>query len=247
METKICVKCGIKKTLDNFYFKKCVNRYETRCNVCVKKYMKEWSKKNKIKIRENKHNYYIKNMEHIKKANKLRNKKKQKEYMKKYYQRNRDYLIKCSLKRYENNKEEINKKHKEYYEKNKKQLMQKAKVYVRNRRTKNPIYKFKCQVRCMLNGAFYRKNFKKNHRVEQILGCDYKTFYNYLLQTFKNNYGYEWDGIEKIHIDHIYPLKYAKTEEEIIKLCHYTNLQLLKAKDNIEKRAKINWTTKKTK
>ena len=63
----------------------------------------------------------------------------------------------------------------------------------------------------------------------------------HLLQTFKSNYGYEWDKKEPVHIDHITPLAIAKTEEDIIKLCHYTNLQLLKAKDNLQKNSKLDW------
>ena len=47
-----------------------------------------------------------------------------------------------------------------------------------------------------------------------------------------------YDNKEKVHIDHIIPLATAKTEEDVIKLCHYTNLQLLKAKDNLKKGAK---------
>ena len=31
------------------------------------------------------------------------------------------------------------------------------------------------------------------------------------------------------------------SEEEVIKLNHYTNLQLLKAKDNLQKRDKLDW------
>jgi len=57
--------------------------------------------------------------------------------------------------------------------------------------------------------------------------------------------GIEWNGIEKVQIDHIKPLKYAKTEEEVIKLCHYTNLQLLKEKDNLEKSFKLDWELSK--
>ena len=32
------------------------------------------------------------------------------------------------------------------------------------------------------------------------------------------------------------------TEAEIIKCCHYTNLQLLKAEDNLEKGDKMDWS-----
>lgn len=76
-------------------------------------------------------------------------------------------------------------------------------------------------------------------KTENILGCKIDFFAKYLLNTFKNNYGYEWDGKEQVHIDHIIPLAIANNEEEVIKLCHYTNLQLLKAKDNLQKSCKI--------
>ena len=44
---------------------------------------------------------------------------------------------------------------------------------------------------------------------------------------------------EPLHIDHIIPLSSAKTEDELYKLCHYTNLQPLWAKDNMKKGKKI--------
>ena len=93
----------------------------------------------------------------------------------------------------------------------------------------------------MIRQSFLRKGIKKEYKCEKILCCDILTFKNYLLQTFKNNYGYEWNGKESVHIDHIIPLDTANTEEEIIKLCHYTNLQLLKAKDNLKKSNKLNF------
>jgi hypothetical protein len=48
------------------------------------------------------------------------------------------------------------------------------------------------------------------------------------------NYGfYGW------HIDHKIPLDAGKTEEEIYKLCHFTNLQPLWGDINIKKGKKI--------
>ena len=73
----------------------------------------------------------------------------------------------------------------------------------------------------------------------KILGCDYQFFISHLLKTYKNNYGIDWDGIVEVEIDHIYPLSKAQTEEEVIKLCHYSNLQLLTKEDNRKKRDKI--------
>ena len=67
----------------------------------------------------------------------------------------------------------------------------------------------------------------------------------HLYKTFKSNYGYEWNGVEPVHIDHIIPLATANTEEEVIALCHYTNLQLLKAQDNLSKNKSLDWTLSK--
>lgn len=72
----------------------------------------------------------------------------------------------------------------------------------------------------------------------EILGCSFDEVYKYLLSTWEKNYGKPWDG-GPYHIDHIIPLATAKTEEEAIKLCHYTNLQLLTPEDNMVKNAKV--------
>ena len=48
-----------------------------------------------------------------------------------------------------------------------------------------------------------------------------------------------WDNYGKWHIDHIIPLSSANSEDDIYKLCHYTNLQPLWAEDNLKKSNKI--------
>ena len=53
--------------------------------------------------------------------------------------------------------------------------------------------------------------------------------------------GMNWDEVVKgnIHIDHIVPLATAKTEADVVRLCHYTNLQPLWAIDNRRKGARF--------
>lgn len=79
------------------------------------------------------------------------------------------------------------------------------------------------------------KNISQFRKSGKYYRCDLDFFVNYLLETYKKNYGVEYDNKEKVHIDHITPLSTAKTEEDVIKLCHYSNLQLLKAEDNLKK------------
>lgn len=66
-------------------------------------------------------------------------------------------------------------------------------------------------------------------------------FISYLKETFVDVYNREWDGEEKVHIDHIVPLATAVTEEDVMRLCHYSNLRLILAKDNLKKGAKIHY------
>ena len=96
--------------------------------------------------------------------------------------------------------------------------------------------------------AFKGKGFNKNSKTEQLLGCSFVDFKLYLENKFESwmtyeNHGkynsefnYGWD------IDHIIPLNSGNTEEEIIRLCYYTNLQPLCSKMNREiKRDIENW------
>ena len=51
--------------------------------------------------------------------------------------------------------------------------------------------------------------------------------------------GMTWHNRSEWHIDHIVPLSSANNEEELYKLCHYTNLQPLWAEENLKKSNKI--------
>jgi len=73
----------------------------------------------------------------------------------------------------------------------------------------------------------------------ELVGCDLQTLKEYIEKQFKEGMTWENHGFYGWHIDHIIPLGTAKTEEEMIKLCHYTNLQPLWALENLRKSKKI--------
>lgn len=230
METKICIKCKKEKNINEFYFLKQKNKYNNKCKECIKKEVKEYQKNNFEKI-----------------------KKQKKEYFKKYRQKNIEYIKEKDKKYRETHKEEAKKYSEKYRKEHKQYFKDYSKKYInKNKKGKikikyknKELIKFKQQIRCLISKSFSKKKFIKKENTEKILGCSFEKFYKHLLQTYKNNYGRDYDGIEKVHIDHIIPLATANTEEEVIKLNYYTNLQLLKAEDNMNKGSKLNWKLKK--
>ena len=182
-----------------------------QCKKCEKELMVEWRKNNKDYIKEYNRKYFQEHKEEI-----LNNKK---EYM------------------YEYRQTEKYKKHKKEYASNNRE---KSNLQAKERYKKDRTYKLKHNIRVELLRSFKSKGKTKNKHTEELLGCKLDFAYDHLLKTYKENYGIEWNGVEKVHIDHKKPLAQANTENEIIKLCHYTNLQLLKEVDNLKKWKKFN-------
>jgi hypothetical protein len=127
---------------------------------------------------------------------------------------------------------------KNYYIENKEKMSKQSGDNHNKRRKEDPIYKFKCNVRILISGSFKRgKNqFQKNAKTEKILGCTIEEFRSYIEDKFTEGMTIENHG--EWHLDHIIPLANANTEEEIIKLNHYTNFQPLWALDNLSKGSK---------
>lgn len=225
MQTKVCINCSLEKNINEFYYLKSRNKHQNKCKECVKKQARKYQQDNFEKI-----------------------KKYKKEYFKKYREKNIEYIKEKNKKYRENHKEEAKEYSKKYRTNNREYFREYSRNHVRKRKNKKikteeekKLIKLKKQIRCLISKSFSRKKFIKKDNTEKIIGCNFEKLNEHLLNTFKNNYGYEWDTIEKVHIDHIIPLAIAKTEEEVFKLCHYTNLQLLKAEDNMSKSSKLNW------
>lgn len=238
METKVCRICEVEKKLEQF--RKSGKYYRSECKECEKKYKKEYMKEYYLKNKENEH--YKKIREEYRKTY-IRPKEsieKHKQTNKIWKKEHKEHVIEYARK-YNNEHIKENRKTQEKWRKENKEKIRfyQQKDYIK--RTSDPILKLKMNIRNRINDSFKKQKYKKSKANKEILGCSVDEFVSYLLQTFKNNYGYDWDKIEKVNIDHIIPLSTAKSEEDVIKLCHYTNLQLLKAKDNLYKSNKMNW------
>ena len=239
MEFKKCRLCNEEKEINQF--RKSGKYIRKECKTCENKATIERNKKNKKHILEKQKKWRDNNPEKLQKyREKNYDKIKRKEYNKKYYEENKEYYKKHHKDYFNKNKDKI----KENYKKWKNNNIEKVREYQRKdalKRKQDPLKKLELQLRNMINTSFKRKGQVKSKKLELICGLNSKELVNYLLNTFKENYGYEWNNTEKVHIDHIIPLKTAKTIEDVYRLCYYSNLQLLKPKDNFEKGAKENW------
>lgn len=114
-------------------------------------------------------------------------------------------------------------------------------AYEKMYRYNNPLVACKYRIRNLINKSLRDKNFTKNSKTLDIVGCSYSDLMDHLYRTWEINYGTRYNG-EEVHIDHIVPLSSATTEEEVIKLNHYSNLQYLTPSDNLKKFNALNWS-----
>ena len=86
------------------------------------------------------------------------------------------------------------------------------------------------KMRQMNRRSLKRGGYTKKSRTYEILGAEYEFVRNYIQNLFVD--GMTWDNYGEWEYDHIIPISSGKTEEEVIKLCHYSNLQPLWKLDN---------------
>jgi hypothetical protein len=122
-----------------------------------------------------------------------------------------------------------------------KQRNQKYRIYRLNwykeRLIKDPVFKLSTRVRARIREALKDRRLIKTKTSLETVGCGWGELRDHLESLFCDDMS--WDNMELWHIDHIVPLASAKTEEDVIKLCHFTNLQPLWATDNLKKGKRI--------
>ena len=160
------------------------------------------------------------------------------DYMKKYKEKNKIKNREYDKKYRDNNKEFVSERKKIAYEKNKEHYITKSRFYKRKRMSSDILYKLYRNIASLIAQSIRRNGYKKSSRTFEILGSSYEDFKLYLESKFElwmtwENRGlyngtlnYGWD------IDHIIPISSGLTEDEIIKLNHYTNLRPLCSKIN---------------
>jgi hypothetical protein len=225
MVTKKCSKC--KQVKEVCFFSKnnkTKDKLHCSCKECDKeKYfknrernilnMRDYKKNNPEKLKE----YYLKNQENYKQYRESK-KDLNKFYMKDYYFNNLE-------------------KRKKYLELTKEKRNLKRNIYQKERSKSDSLFKLKIYVRNRIGFYLKKNNITKRNNTFKIVGCSPQELKIHLEQKFID--GMSWDNQGEWHIDHIIPLSSAQTEEELYKLCHFTNLQPMWALDNIKKGSKI--------
>lgn len=120
-----------------------------------------------------------------------------------------------------------------YYTENKEKMNRRSSEYQTEKRKEDPMFKMKCNIRRRIRNM----NLTNKPSTLDILGGSYEMTADFIANSFQENMS--WNNYGEWHIDHIVPLKSAKTDKDKIRLMHYTNLQALWAKDNLNKGSKI--------
>jgi hypothetical protein len=212
---KICTKCKLEKEESEFYSdKRNVNMGGLRavCKKCTNQYQTEYQKEEKSR-----------------------------EYQKLYGTvEGRKLLCQRSIarKRYYDSIEyrELKRVHDNEY-KREYQRIGNGRGYQKRYYHDNIQYRLSCILRKRL--YFALKNDIKVGSAVRDLGCTIQELKKYLEERFQ--LGMSWSNYGEWHIDHKYPLsKVDLTDrEQLLKVCHYTNLQPLWAGENIKKGNKL--------
>ena len=193
----------------------------------VLKRVKQYALENKEKVRGYKKSYAEKNRERINANHRM--------HWGEYYAKNRDKFLRKAKKYSLENRERISVRSKIYNTTHRKQLAK----YQRDRRKASVNYRLAYRLMIRLHGAI-KDGYKSGSAVRD-LGCTIDELKFYLEGQFKD--GMTWDNwsLKGWHIDHKIPLDFydLTDRQQLLKACHYTNLQPMWAKENLSKGAKI--------
>lgn len=223
------------------------------CSCDRKLYMKLYNKMNREILSEKHKKYMIeykeKNKDLIKAKQKIRN-FENRDYMKKWRETNNYNQKLVEKRRLENppkvlteqdliDREVLRKKKKSEYQRKYRNTngrditLSRRRKEKKERRLTDSVFALQERVRARISNAFVRIDSPKPKATEQILGCTFDEFKKYLESKFES--WMSWDNAGKYNgelnygwdLDHIIPMCSAKTEEDVLRLNHYSNFQPL--------------------
>lgn len=211
-DTKVCSKCGVEKPLNEYY--KRVNKYPA-----------------KRKRTSDGHAGFCKSC-YVNKAKKWSadNPEKRKEIAKNWENNNKEKVK--ELRKKTRLKPESKQKNAEWRKKN-------VTKYLKNKRHSDSMFALRIKMRSIIRKAFDRNGYTKRSKSQSIIGCTFEELKIHIESQFQPNM--TWHNRSAWHLDHRIPLATAKTEEDVIRLNHYTNLQPLWAADNLRKSDKLDF------
>jgi hypothetical protein len=146
----------------------------------------------------------------------------------KYQKSNKDKVAARKASYYQDNKEKIARSCAKYYQANKDERVRQSVEYTRARRNNDPLFKLQHNTRSLIWHSLARGGYTKKSKTATILGCTYDQFMVHLGPKPCDN----------PVLDHVCPMAQARTEDEAIRLNHYSNFQWLTPEDNLSKSAK---------
>lgn len=142
---------------------------------------------------------------------------------------------------YENNTHKVIMQSSEWAKTNSNRRTQINNKYASKRRKTDESFALSFRLRNRVREALRNAGISKKAETAKIVGMSGRDLLNYLWNKFEMDYGLPrtFIGLSQVHVDHIVPLASAKTQEEVLKLNHYTNLQFLLIEDNLSKGARL--------
>lgn len=140
------------------------------------------------------------------------------------------------------NRERVKQTQKQWKVRNKEYESNKKKQYEKQRKKTDSLFKLRLNVRTLISSQFKSFGWSKKSKTQQILGCDFETLQSHLIKSAKTNYSGKYFPKRIYEIDHVVPVSTASTEDELIKLNHYTNLQFLLKQHNRQKGKRLDFT-----
>ena len=224
---KICSKCKIEKDESEF------NKEKTRkdglgiyCRICARERNAKYRNENPEKEKKKSANYYLENKEIISEKTAIRRAENPEKYHiknRKWKKENQEKVKESSANYYLENKEIISEKsaikyaeNPDYY-KEKSEIWRKSHLDVvrdqkRQRRLEDGLFKLRSNIRCLITNSIKNNGFSKNGKTFEILGCSFEEFIAYIEDKFQE--GMSWDNRNLWHLDHIYPVSLAESEDK---------------------------------